>query len=177
MSNGSELKSSFGIRKATLEDLKLIDSQKELFQIKHPKYLNLASKHNNTTTFLAVDPKGQVNGFVTALIEEANVGRILCLYTRKGFERNGIASKLLGKANAFFIRKKIPFARVWSTEEAMLFYKKHSNYRPQTGMLINPAAFEAKLKSNPRKRLKVRVKPKVLSPQNRMNPLKLRRRR
>lgn len=155
-------KFSFGLRKASDSDLKLIEEQKNKFNIQFPNRFSILESKNTTTTFVAFNNKRQIVGFVNLLIDGRKEGMVVSLYTRVGYERLGIGQKLLGKANGFFIRNKVTKARLWSSTMAREFYKNHTNYKVSSQLDPNPLLFETELKSNPRKR----VKPIKVGPQS-----------
>jgi len=100
-----------------------------------------------------------------------HAGHITDFSMRKGYDRQGIGSKLLGKAYSFFIKNEVFKVKVWSTSKAEGYYQKQALFKESEKQFI----FEFVPKPNPRKRKK-RVRTQ-LSPQNVMRKDKLIRRK
>lgn len=136
--------------------------------------------NKNEFVFIARDPKqkqGKIIGFVKGRIiheGEERIGEILVISVRKGFKGRSIGPKLLGKANSYFIAKRIKRAELVSFNDE--FYMKRSNYRARASdadeFESSIKTLEAKLKRNhARKRIVQKNLPqsKSIGPQNILN--------
>jgi len=172
------------IVEATQMDRDEIFRELSAFSMPHPRKFHLMSIE---TVFVAKH-KGKIVGFISILPDGNAMYEISGLYTRLGFDRKGIGSKLLGIANSYFIgvgAKKVVLSpgkgrrlvgdkieEVWAEE----FYKRTNYEFNKRGYGV--PKFEWFPKPNPRKRKpKTRTQKFAISPQNIMNPqARLRRR-
>jgi len=96
----------FGIRKATKTDVEAIQKDIHSFNMETPGRYKVHLTPNETT-FIAFS-KNTILGFIT-VEETASVKELYIagLFTRLGYDRKGIGSKLLGKLNAYAVAKGI----------------------------------------------------------------------
>jgi ribosomal protein S18 acetylase RimI-like enzyme len=132
--------------KATLNDLKQLDAEKDNFYMEFSS--NVAKTFPGATVFVAKEPynsitkkgSGKILGYVICGFlgspGETRVGQIVNVSVRRGYKGRKIGSKLVGKANGFFLKTGIKKAILTSKNAAQLFYKNHSNYyqRDHTGL-------------------------------------------
>ncbi|MFA6065058.1 MAG: GNAT family N-acetyltransferase [archaeon] len=171
------------ILEATHLDIDEMYRELSSFSILHPRKFHFMSIEK---VFVA-KTEGKIVGFVTILPEGYGKYEINGLYTRLGFDRRGIGSKLFGTANSYLFgvgarhvtltpasgRRLVgpDMIEEWAGE----FYRK-TNYSYNTRDYPSPK-FEWFPTPNRRKRKPKQKVSRGLAPQNLMNPLKLRRRR
>jgi GNAT superfamily N-acetyltransferase len=125
------------------------------------------------TTFVAKHA-GKVVGFVEIKTAPGKVPQILRLATHEDYRLRRVGRKLLGTANAYLLNKNYKFSELMAREGTERYYARKTNYNHRHGQ---SNTYFAPLKKSPRVRVKPKQKPLPLSPQNLMNPLKIRRRR
>lgn len=143
-------------------------------------YSDLSNKplNKNEFVFIARDPKqktSKILGFVKGRIiheGEEKIGEILVVSVRKGFKGKSIGPKLLGKANSYFIAKRIKRAELVSFNNE--FYMKRSNYRARAtdadDLESSIKILEAHLKVKKHRRTTNPIKSKSsIAPQNLLN--------
>ena len=178
---------SIGIRKATKIDLYSIQRERTSFNMPHAETFVTQRETRKQTTFIAFNKKTIV-GFITLVHEANNTLTISDFYNRIGFDRKGIGSKLLGKANAYAVKIGAKKVRLYPGSGYHLvngkkefstphkFYEDKTNYKFQKkkknigGVEVNLENFiwEVKRKQTTRKLVPKR-KPRIgLAPQNLM---------
>jgi len=176
-------KSPLKITEANPADIETMYNELSAFSMPHPRKFHFMS----IETIFVAKSQGKIVGFITILPEGKGKYEISSLYTRLGFDRKGIGSKLMGKANSYLINVKANHVLLSSSKGKRLingqikevfaegFYRKTNYSQVRDGAGI--PKFEWNPIRNPRAR-KPKLKPRVgLAPQNLLNPLKLRRRR
>jgi GNAT superfamily N-acetyltransferase len=87
------------VSEASKDDISLMYRELPSFSMPHPRKFHFMSIE---TVFVAKH-QGQIVGFISILPNGGGQYEISGLYTRLGFDRKGIGSKLLGTANSYFI--------------------------------------------------------------------------
>lgn len=141
-------RNELSIRIASMQDLSDLYKQQSDFYIGSWLYEELPKKDR---VFVAKH-HGKIVGYVLISLLPENFGRVKSISVHKGYDGLGIGRKLIGAANASFIRHKIKRSVVKSIDNPRTrrFYEKHTNYRNVNWQ--KPLEFELHPVRNPRKK-------------------------
>lgn len=148
---------AFSIKKASAMDLEQLNREKDEFHLKAdlPKpwqvqkdQIVLIAKHGKLTIGLIWFGQLRAIGEKTP----KKIGQIFLITTRTGFRRKGVGNKLLGRANAYFVRNQFAKVILGATGQSLGYYARKTNYKRARINGIPTLAFLWKPIPNPRQK-------------------------